>query len=97
MPITGKQFQLGIDSEIEGWMKNIHSFLSEHAELAYTLEELASELKGFGLFPPPLPGMGVPMRSFVIALDRLAELGAVDARIVREQRYFRVGPNPLDL
>ena len=97
MPITGRQFELGINSEIEGCMKRIHSFLVQHPELAYTVEELATELNGFALFPPPLPGMGVPMRSFVIALDRLAELRAVEARIVREQRYFRVGPEPLDL
>ena len=97
MPITDKQFQLGIDSEIEGWMKKIHDFLSAHPDLAYTAEELATELGGLSLFPPPLPGLGIPTRSFGTALDKLTDIGAVDVRIVREQRYYRVGQAVLDL
>lgn len=96
MPITGKQFELGIDSEIEGWMKKIHGFLSSHPELAYTLEELAREVDGLSFYPIPLSSP-TPTRSFSISLDKLIEIAAVEVRIVKEQRYYRVGPQPLDL
>lgn len=40
MPITRRQFELGIDSKIEEWMKKIHSFLSERKDEAFTEKEL---------------------------------------------------------
>lgn len=94
MPITGKQFELGIDSTIEGWMKKIHDFLSAHSELAYTSEELAQELKDVPQAGEFVVGMSRP---FAKALIKLEELGAVEARIVRDHKYYIMGTKPLEL
>jgi hypothetical protein len=44
MPITRKQFELGVDAATEEWMCNIQGFLAAHQDQAYTLLEVAKEL-----------------------------------------------------
>jgi len=44
MPITRRQFDLGIDNRIEGWMRKIHAFLAEHKDEAFNAAELKLEL-----------------------------------------------------
>ena len=40
MPITRKQFEWGVDTEIEDWMNKILAFLAEHENEAFTRDEL---------------------------------------------------------
>ena len=46
MPLTKRQFQLGIDQEIENWMRQIYGFLAEDREHAYSGEELFKKVVG---------------------------------------------------
>ena len=96
MPITGKQFELGIDSAIEEWMKKIHSFLVEHRDEASTQYELAEQLDGFSERYKKLSfgAVGVVAEfnsTFEMALEKLVETRAVESRLVRGQSYYRVG------
>ncbi|MEK7777623.1 MAG: hypothetical protein AAB303_03245 [Chloroflexota bacterium] len=40
MPITRRQFELGIAPAIEEWMEKLYDFLREHKDQAYTAGEL---------------------------------------------------------
>ena len=40
MPITRKQFEMGIDNKTEEWMGKIQTYLCEHIEEAFSKEEL---------------------------------------------------------
>jgi hypothetical protein len=40
MPITRRQFELGIDAKTEEWMDRIRTFLAEHRDEAFTDDEL---------------------------------------------------------
>jgi len=44
MPITRKQFERGIDTEVEQWMGSISEFLKEFKDQAFTAEEIAERL-----------------------------------------------------
>ena len=96
MPITGKQFELGIDSVMEGWMRRIHQFLTSHKEEAFTVVELAKELNGMPQKYQQLGELAVD-EAFKVALDKLVEIGAVDSRIIRRERYYALGHVPLPL
>jgi len=84
MPITRKQFELGIDAEIESYMKRIHDFLAQHRDEAFTLSELGQAL-------------GVPLASwlrlssgelaFLRAVDKLVEAGAVATKHIENIPY----------
>ena len=102
MPITGKQFDLGIDSAIEEWMRKIYAFLHDHKEQAFTRDELAEQLDGFSERYKELRLRGVvyPYKfdsAFELAVEKLLETGAVDTRLIRGENYHRVGPNPLEI
>ena len=43
MPITRRQFELGIDDETEGLMVKIYDFLEGHRDVAFNREEVAKE------------------------------------------------------
>lgn len=91
MPITGKQFELGIDSAIEKWMKKIHSFLIGHRDQAFTKKEIWEQCRS-----SKYPFLDKE-DDFEVALEELLETGAVDTRLVRGEGYYRVGPNPLEI
>ena len=106
MPITGKQFELGIDSAVEGWMRKIHSFLDDHRDEAFTKYELAEQVNAFTRrykeagkeLKEQLAKLLAEFNSdFELALDRLLETGAVDTRLIRGETYYRVGPKPLPI
>jgi len=40
MPLSRRQFELGVDFEAEDWMRQADQLLSEHPELAYSSGEL---------------------------------------------------------
>ncbi len=46
MPITRKQFEMGIDPKIEEWMKEIHSFLAQDKDTAFKKGELWEAIRG---------------------------------------------------
>lgn len=91
MPITRRQFELGIDNETESWMKRVHEYLAAHPDEAFTVEELVGSLRGSN------PGMTDSELSLLLrtAVDKLAELGAAEVRTVREIEYYAAGPQSL--
>lgn len=99
MPITAKQFELGIDSNIEGWMRKIHSFLASHKLEAFTSVELAKELEGFTFKGAPRRQAPVQYldEAFQAAVEKLVETRAVDSRVVRGESYYALGHTPLSL
>ena len=75
MPLTRRQFELGIDADIENSMRQIFEFLIGNRDLAYTEEELSETLKLRG-------------HIFQRALEVLVELGAIESRAVVSHWYF---------
>jgi hypothetical protein len=86
MPITRKQFVLGIDNATKEWMKRLHSSLTEHKAEAFSAQELA-EREGvqWDTFNGELFG---DARFVQYALDKLAEVGWLEKRYVRDDWYY---------
>ena len=86
MPLSRRQFELGIDSEAEDWMRQAYQFLSEHPELAYSSGELEEAILG----TEASSGRSGKLDH---ALDVLAEIGAfVKAKVKGTDYYaFREG------
>ncbi|MBI2304616.1 MAG: hypothetical protein HYU86_07720 [Chloroflexi bacterium] len=103
MPITRKQFELGIDSAIEEWMKRIHRFLADHKDEAFTEEEIKLNILG----QPPerdtpewiktLLKYQEKQVGFSEALGKLVELSAAKEKSVGGATYYAVGSRPLEL
>lgn len=92
MPLTRRHFELAITPEIERWMRNIYKFLAENKDLAYSFDEIVSEL-GKGLISGTLRigadvADGVDETTLKRAVEALAELGAIEAREVGGKIYF---------
>ena len=85
MPITRKQFEIGISEQLWPWMTKIHVFLRERPNEAYSEQELqlafAEDLQ---------PGAASLLRLelFESALTKLKLLGAIEARVVRSTTYY---------
>ena len=108
MPITRRQFELGIDDTLVSWMTRLHAFLSENRQQAYTQGEitnaLADDIEAFhrerrvamGLSPDE-----VAIRSgsppIGEALDKLSELGVVSVRRIATGQYYAYLDNLPDL
>ena len=74
-------------------MTTIHRDLSAIKDRAFTRDEL---MRALGIPSRDLtPDTAAKRRLFEDALDKLVELGVVDARIVRERRYYALGSRPL--
>lgn len=91
MPITRRQFELGIDNLIEQWMRNVHQLLAANQDKAYSEEELKA---AFGSILPSAVGTLTdlahsehhhPLRT---ALEKLIELDAIDARVLDSVVYY---------
>ena len=106
MPITKLQFELGINEEIEAVMRKIASFLEQHKDEAYNLEELWQEEFGSASLPsvaafhavyPYEPHLyrdeSVPLeqRRFIYALNKLLDHGVVQQREVSDVLYYSIG------
>jgi hypothetical protein len=93
---------LGIDSEVEEWMKKIHSFLIEHKDEAFSAYELLEQLSSLrGVLRT---GGSVEVSKLEeeevatdAALEKLVEMGAAEKRTIRGEYYFSYGANPLNL
>jgi len=104
MPITGKQFELGIDPKIEEWMRKIHSFLNKHKDEAFTEDELGEQLDALSEKYKKVRAKGEDDfavarfdSTFEAALEKLLEISAANSRLVRGVSYYRVGQEPLNL
>lgn len=81
MPITKKQFDLGIDDEAEAMMRKVELFLREHRDQAYSLGELWERQFGESI-PKAYRANDLPLdrQRFVRAIDVLCEHGVLEAR-----------------
>ena len=82
MPITKLQFEMGIDAGIEALMVALYDFLEEHQDTAYAEEELYQQ---FGVSDP---GTYIDASHLDIALQKVVETGAVEARSVANSTYY---------
>jgi hypothetical protein len=81
MPLTKRQFELGIDSEAEGWMRQAYRLLAENRDLAYSALELREAILGTGV-------LYSKQTKLDRALDVLAELGAADKGTIDNTDYY---------
>ncbi len=87
MPITRKQFEIGVDTKIEEWMKKILAFLAEHKDEAFTHDELRKAILG--------TSWKISEReAFDEALNKLVELGGAEKRIIRGTDYYSYREQP---
>ena len=82
MPITKFQFEMGIDGGIETLMIAVYDFLEEHQDVAYAEEELYQQ------FSVTKPGTYIDSSHLDIALQKVVETGAVEARSVANTTYY---------
>lgn len=99
MPITRRQFELGVDDTLVSWMTKIHGFLSENLQQAYTQGEiinaLADDIEAFHReqrvamgFPPDAVELKVGSPPVGEALEKLSELGVVSAQTIATGKYY---------
>ena len=69
MPITKRQFDLGIDEDIQSWMQKIYALLSTDRGLAYSFQEIQETLLHDAFQVQTLERLNR-------ALDVLVEIGA---------------------
>lgn len=81
MPLSVRQFEMGIDQEMENWMREVYELLSGHPDSAYSQGELQQAVLGI---PTPV----TKLQKFGRALDVLAEIRAVDKRWVGNSDYY---------
>jgi len=81
MPITKRQFELGIDEDIQSRMHQIYDLLAANRDLAYSSEELRHKLLGDSYDSSQKANQER-------ALDVLAQIGALDKRWVADTAYF---------
>ena len=81
MPITKRQFELGIDEDIQRRMRDIYTLLGNERESAYSSEELQGTFLGDAFDSDEKYNLDR-------ALEVLVEIGAVDKRLVAEIPYY---------
>ena len=89
MPLTKRQFELGITDEVENWMRAVYNLLGGHKELAYSQQEIIDSLLG----EEPISGDSYleysrGSRNIEHSLGVLAGIGAVERRKVGYQEYY---------
>ena len=82
MPLTKRQFELGIDEEAEAWMRQAYQLLEQRCDLAYSAKELGEHILG------DAAGSYNKSGKLERALDVLAEIGAVDKGDVEGTDYY---------
>ena len=94
MPITGRQFDLGITPEIEEWMRRIYEFLSTHPGEAYSLDELEQALLNVEpdhLSTTDFLKQAAEERRFQNALEKLVDNNVLRGAEVDGVAYFAPG------
>ena len=79
MPLTKRQFEIGITAQGEEWMRRIYEFLSGDRKHAYSRAELYEKF---------VEDMGMDPNQFPSALDALEKVGGVEAGEVRGTMYY---------
>ena len=79
MPITRKQFELGIDEDIEEWMKKIHEFLSEKNDQAFNISEVLEQFE---------VREASEKHKVELALDKLVEMRSIGERMIKYTTYY---------
>jgi Fe2+ or Zn2+ uptake regulation protein len=79
MPLTKRQFELGIEHQTEGWMQKIYQLLSEDRDHAYSSREILEKLRGRS----HVSAVKLPR-----ALEVLVGIGAVETREVDGTYYY---------
>ena len=82
MPITRRQFDMGINDAIEGWMKKAIEFLAEHREEAFNNDELWEILYGIKTYKSR------DREAFDLALMRLVDQEKLEIRIIQNTNYY---------
>ena len=97
MPITRRQFDLGISEALEGWMRGIYACLSGSPEKAFNVVEIATAL-GVPLSPPEDRAFfgNRDEQRFFVALEKLTEMNVIQAREFDGQAYYAPGRFTLD-
>ncbi|MBI4311935.1 MAG: hypothetical protein HY681_09145 [Chloroflexi bacterium] len=80
MPISRRQFELGITPQVEEWMGKLYDFLADHRNQAYSEKELTMSLQ----VNPSVMETGL----LEYALKVLVATDAVDSRIVDGETYY---------
>ena len=82
MPLTKRQFELGLDEEAEDWMRQAYQLLEQNRDLAYSAKELGEAVLGAAA------GFLDQSKKLERVLDVLAEIGAVDKGTVAGTDYY---------
>ena len=82
MPITRKQFEWGVDAEIENWMNKILAFLAEHKDEAFTSDELWKLIYKSDIWATTVK------EAFDEALNKLVVIHEAEKRIIRDVEYY---------
>ena len=81
MPLSVRQFELGIDQEIDDWMRQIYELLARNRQLAYSSQELAEAVLGISVSE-------ARSEKFQHSLDALVEIWALEKRWVDDTDYY---------
>lgn len=81
MPITKRQFELGIDEDVQKWMRQVYDLLEGDRELAFSSDELRQNLLEY-------PYDSQERANLERALDVLVQIGALDKRWVTDRDYY---------
>ena len=81
MPLTKRQFELGVDEDGENLMRQAYELLAANPDLAYSHKELQKAVLGI---PIPVIRLG----KFRRAVEALVGIGAVDVRKVARANYY---------
>jgi hypothetical protein len=81
MPITKRQFELGIDDQVDDFMRQVYEMLANNKELAYSKAELRDALPGNPLSAPQFDPLD-------IAIDTLTRITAIEKREVSNIKYY---------
>jgi hypothetical protein len=80
MPISRRQFELGITPQVEEWMEKLYDFLAERKNQAYSEKELAKSLEA----PSSVTETGL----ISYALKILITTYALDSKVVEGETYY---------
>ncbi len=106
MPITRRQFELGINSDVEAWMRRIYAFLAERPKEAFSVVEIAKahDVRIGASRWSPQAGESIEQYNarvekvglFEAALQKLVETGAGMEKEIRGEVYYAKGARSLD-
>ena len=93
MPISRRQFNLGINNELKDWMEKLYTVLQQNKETAYTQEELEE------LLEVNATSIGLESNAQTAldkALERLITMNCAESREINGTLYFAVGQRELE-